>query len=96
MSGEQDRANGVEFLAAGDVKQEPNAEPKDTRVTTRFMTKYERARILGTRALQIRSVPPPVPPLITPLICYVLARTRAQYFARRRHHLLLLPLQKAC
>lgn len=25
------------------------------KVTTRFMTKYERARILGTRALQIRS-----------------------------------------
>ena len=25
-----------------------------TRITTRFLTKYERARILGTRALQIR------------------------------------------
>lgn len=24
------------------------------RITTRFLTKYERARILGTRALQIR------------------------------------------
>lgn len=28
--------------------------PNDQRLTTPFMTKYERARILGTRALQIR------------------------------------------
>lgn len=27
---------------------------KDDRITTPYMTKYERARILGTRALQIR------------------------------------------
>lgn len=26
----------------------------DDRITTKYMTKYERARILGTRALQIR------------------------------------------
>lgn len=30
--------------------------PKDERVTTPYMTKYEKARILGTRALQIRWV----------------------------------------
>jgi DNA-directed RNA polymerase I, II, and III subunit RPABC2 len=30
--------------------------PNDQRTTTPFMTKYERARILGTRALQIRCV----------------------------------------
>lgn len=29
------------------------AIPKDQRTTTPYMTKYERARILGTRALQI-------------------------------------------
>lgn len=29
------------------------AVPKDKRTTTPFMTKYEKARILGTRALQI-------------------------------------------
>merc|ERR1712227_587456 len=29
------------------------AVPKDKRITTPFMTKYERARLLGTRALQI-------------------------------------------
>lgn len=32
--------------------------PNDQRTTTPFMTKYERARILGTRALQIRYVVP--------------------------------------
>lgn len=30
--------------------------PNDQRTTTPFMTKYEKARILGTRALQIRWV----------------------------------------
>lgn len=32
-------------------EQEPTEKP---RKTSKFMTKYERARILGTRALQIR------------------------------------------
>ena len=41
-------------LAKAQVRDGP-AEPSDRpRMTTRFMTKYERARILGTRALQIR------------------------------------------
>jgi hypothetical protein len=31
----------------------PEGQPH-VRITTRYMTKYERARILGTRALQIR------------------------------------------
>ena len=30
--------------------------PNDKRSTTPYMTKYERARVLGTRALQIRWV----------------------------------------
>lgn len=30
------------------------AKPNSIRVTTPYMTKYERARVLGTRALQIR------------------------------------------
>jgi len=34
------------------VETEPVQRP---RKTSKFMTKYERARILGTRALQIRS-----------------------------------------
>jgi len=29
-------------------------KPNEIRVTTPYMTKYERARVLGTRALQIR------------------------------------------
>lgn len=37
-----------------DILDHP-AQPSDKpRITTRYMTKYERARILGTRALQIR------------------------------------------
>ena len=41
---------------AGRVEvREGQAQPPDRpRVTTRYMTKYERARVLGTRALQIR------------------------------------------
>ncbi len=31
--------------------------PSELRMTTPYMTKYEKARILGTRALQIRYVP---------------------------------------
>lgn len=31
--------------------------PNDQRTTTPYMTKYEKARILGTRALQIRYAP---------------------------------------
>ncbi len=33
------------------------AKPNSKRVTTPYLTKYERARILGTRALQISCVP---------------------------------------
>lgn len=33
---------------------EPIAASTKEKVTTKYMTKYERARILGTRALQIR------------------------------------------
>lgn len=34
-------------------RAKPRAIAKEDRITTPFMTKYERARILGTRALQI-------------------------------------------
>lgn len=33
-------------------------KPNEERITTPYMTKYEKARILGTRALQIRYVGP--------------------------------------
>ncbi|KAI6245994.1 DNA-directed RNA polymerases I, II, and III subunit RPABC2 [Erysiphe necator] len=49
------------IVASGDVAAAKRAEkeptnkkiPTDQRTTTPYMTKYERARILGTRALQI-------------------------------------------
>lgn len=45
-------ANGAQASQANGVAGE--RLPNKTRVTTPYLTKYERARILGTRALQIR------------------------------------------
>ncbi|TDH73809.1 hypothetical protein CCR75_005930 [Bremia lactucae] len=42
-----DQENKLQVL--DDSHKQPNAH----RITTRYMTKYERARVLGTRALQI-------------------------------------------
>lgn len=44
--------NGEPFETEDKAEAEPVQRP---RKTSKFMTKYERARILGTRALQIRS-----------------------------------------
>jgi len=45
----------VAAAAASSSKLSKNMKiPKENRNTTPYMTKYERARILGTRALQIR------------------------------------------
>ena len=61
----QTSINGVpsqtqNIIAGGEVKAaKPSvskAIPPEQRTTTPYMTKYERARILGTRALQIRFV----------------------------------------
>jgi|EP00979_Chaetoceros_neogracilis_P014499 DNA-directed RNA polymerase I, II, and III subunit RPABC2 len=42
------------FEANGDGSTEPGGfTAKEDRITTRYLTKYERARVLGTRALQI-------------------------------------------
>ena len=46
-----DAAQGAGQTDIVDGPAQPSEKP---RVTTRYMTKYERARILGTRALQIR------------------------------------------
>eukprot|EP00967_Tisochrysis_lutea_P096132 scaffold140598_cov19-Tisochrysis_lutea.AAC.1 len=44
-------ADGIDVLQ----EQQPQGAAADRpRITTRYMTKYERARVLGTRALQIR------------------------------------------
>ena len=52
--GDQDDINGV----SGDVELLGSSDPSggaaaSDRVTTKYLTKYERARVLGTRALQI-------------------------------------------
>lgn len=55
--------NGQQIIPSGDAAAaSKNKAPKDKKIakedrkTTPYMTKYERARILGTRALQIRFV----------------------------------------
>ncbi|XP_013403508.1 DNA-directed RNA polymerases I, II, and III subunit RPABC2 [Lingula anatina] len=50
-----DEGEQVDVLPASDGGQK--VEPKE-RVTTPYMTKYERARVLGTRALQIAMCAP--------------------------------------
>lgn len=62
----QDAVNGERTIISGDpnagggrgVMEQPREKkiPNDKRSTTPYMTKYERARVLGTRALQIRFV----------------------------------------
>ncbi|GBP38837.1 DNA-directed RNA polymerases I, II, and III subunit RPABC2 [Eumeta japonica] len=51
---EEDGYN-VQILAPG---QAGGGVEKSKRITTRYMTKYERARVLGTRALQIAMCAP--------------------------------------
>ncbi|KAF4521690.1 hypothetical protein B566_EDAN017177 [Ephemera danica] len=51
---EEDGEN-IEILGANDV---PGGVQKSKRITTPYMTKYERARVLGTRALQIAMCAP--------------------------------------
>jgi DNA-directed RNA polymerase I, II, and III subunit RPABC2 len=41
---------------AAPAQQQGERQPNKVRITTRYLTKYERARVLGTRALQIRYV----------------------------------------
>ncbi|CBY11850.1 unnamed protein product [Oikopleura dioica] len=48
-----DDAGGDAVITTGEEVEGGKAVSKEDRITTPFMTKYERARILGTRALQI-------------------------------------------
>jgi DNA-directed RNA polymerase I, II, and III subunit RPABC2 len=41
-------------IVDADGQQDGGAGLPRQRITTRYMTKYEKARVLGTRALQIR------------------------------------------
>lgn len=56
----EERAEVVEVDKPADAKAAARAVEAAARTTTRFMTKYERARILGTRALQLSYNAPPM------------------------------------
>ncbi|KAI0756858.1 RNA polymerase Rpb6 [Daedaleopsis nitida] len=75
-NGEGEQANGFAGTNGAEGAQEqPNGEtaqptgmqgerqPNKVRVTTPYLTKYERARVLGTRALQISMNAPVLVPL---------------------------------
>lgn len=49
-----DPSAAANALKGGDKSMKDKKIPENERTTTPYMTKYERARILGTRALQIR------------------------------------------
>lgn len=59
----------MELLQEGEQGEQGSMEGRartvEERITTRYLTKYERARVLGTRALQIRSVGIPYTLLVT-------------------------------
>eukprot|EP00919_Chromeraceae_sp_WS-2016_P035850 GHVR01085028.1.p1 GENE.GHVR01085028.1~~GHVR01085028.1.p1 ORF type:complete len:134 (+),score=33.80 GHVR01085028.1:48-449(+) len=48
-----DLDNDIDIMAAEDIDTQRHAMPNTERVTSPYMTKYEKARIIGTRALQI-------------------------------------------
>ncbi|VDB86628.1 unnamed protein product [Peniophora sp. CBMAI 1063] len=66
-TGEGGDANGDAQPASGgagpDAGAVPERQPNKERITTPYLTKYERARILGTRALQISMNAPILVPL---------------------------------
>ncbi|XP_046392039.1 DNA-directed RNA polymerases I, II, and III subunit RPABC2 [Ischnura elegans] len=51
----EDEGDNLDILAAGEAR---GGVQKSKRITTPYMTKYERARVLGTRALQIAMCAP--------------------------------------
>jgi len=61
VDGDQEMTNGEETTAGTGITGEQ--QPNKVRVTTPYLTKYERARILGTRALQISMNAPVLVPL---------------------------------
>ncbi|KAG1754830.1 subunit common to RNA polymerase I [Suillus paluster] len=64
---DQEMVNGEESVqpqqAPPNVGMQGERQPNKVRVTTPYLTKYERARILGTRALQISMNAPVLVPL---------------------------------
>lgn len=53
---QEDEGDNIELVMPG--HQPGGSVPKSKRITTKYMTKYERARVLGTRALQIAMCAP--------------------------------------
>ena len=55
VSGDASAAQATKDKAKNSVDAEKAKKvPNENRTTTPYMTKYEKARVLGTRALQIR------------------------------------------
>jgi DNA-directed RNA polymerase I, II, and III subunit RPABC2 len=55
VAGDASAAAAAKDKMSNTVESEKSKKvPNDKRTTTPYMTKYERARVLGTRALQIR------------------------------------------
>ncbi|KAL0107150.1 hypothetical protein PUN28_015578 [Cardiocondyla obscurior] len=52
---QEDEGENIELLNASEAT---GGVQRSKRITTRYMTKYERARVLGTRALQIAMCAP--------------------------------------
>lgn len=52
---QDEEAENFEIITPGQIG---GGVPKEKRITTKYMTKYERARVLGTRALQIAMCAP--------------------------------------
>ncbi|XP_055627575.1 DNA-directed RNA polymerases I, II, and III subunit RPABC2 [Toxorhynchites rutilus septentrionalis] len=52
---QEEDGDNIELITPG---QSGGGVPKSKRITTKYMTKYERARVLGTRALQIAMCAP--------------------------------------
>ncbi|TMW48219.1 hypothetical protein DOY81_006690 [Sarcophaga bullata] len=52
---QEEEVDNIEIIAPGNAG---GGVPKAKRITTKYMTKYERARVLGTRALQIAMCAP--------------------------------------
>lgn len=57
-TGKPGASNGFSVVPVGGASGQ--AIEKSSRITTRYLTKYERARILGTRALQLSMNAPPM------------------------------------
>lgn len=53
MDGDDEEDKQEDGNELGGIRRGLRKVPNEERITSRFMTKYERARILGSRALQI-------------------------------------------